>query len=151
PQSIPVVKRPRFVVAHRVARLRAVLVMRGDRLGAVDLLAVKTVRKATLHRDGHRLLHLVAHHGPGTNFPAAAFDHADALSFRIVCIRAISRRIARSCSGLVSDSVARRNSRRNRSSVRTTSFCSSSSVLSPRSSSGRLAAGILPFLPLHEL
>src|SRR5438445_53865 len=105
-----------------------------------------------------RLDHLAAFHLAGRDRVVDRAHHelapppdAEALSFKIVCMRAISRRIERSWSGLVSDSVARRNSRRNRSSVSTASFCCSSSVLSPRSSSGRLAAGILPLLPLHKL
>src|SRR6185436_9942435 len=118
-------------------------------------LAVEAVRKATLHRDRHGLLHLVAHHDARTDFPATALPlvHADALSFRIVLIRAMSRRIVRSCSGFVSASVARRNSSRKTSSVSTASFCVSSSVLSSRSVAGRFSffVAILPLLPLHEL
>src|SRR5258706_6307970 len=63
----------------------------------------------------------------------------------------MSRRIVRRCSGLVSASVARRNSSRNRSSLRIASFCLRSSVLASRSSSGRFLAAILALLPLHEL
>src|SRR2546425_10030361 len=70
--------------------------------------------------------------------------------FRSVWIRAMSRRIARNCSGLAIASVPRRNVRRNRSSTSTASFCSSSSVLSSRNASGFCRA-ILPLLPLHEL
>src|SRR2546427_5416924 len=76
-------QRPRFHDAHRVTRLGAVLVVRRDRLGPGDLLAVKAMGEATDHRDRHRLLHFVADDGPGPNFPAAALDHADALSCKI--------------------------------------------------------------------
>src|SRR5207245_9077898 len=94
--ALPLGERPRFADAHRVAQLRAALVMRGDRLRAVDLLTVEAVGEATLHRDSHRLLHLVAHHRACPNFPPAALRHAEALSFKIVCMRAISRPIERS-------------------------------------------------------
>src|SRR4029077_7047555 len=153
PPALPFRQGPRFHDAHRVAQLGAVLVMRGDRLGAVDLLAVEPVREPALHRDRDGLLHLVAHDGPRPNFPTAALGHAFTLSFRIVWIRAMSRRIVRNWSGLVRDSVARRNSSRNFSSVSTASFCVNSSVLSSRSPSGLFSrfAGILPLLALHEL
>src|SRR5256886_4538201 len=127
-------QRPRLDDPHRVARLGALLVVRRDLLGAHDLLAVEPVREAAheRHRDG--LLHLVAHHYAGPNF--APPPHARFLSARMVLIRAISRRMARSCNGFSSASVARRNPRRNRSSVSTASCCSSSSVFSSRSASG---------------
>src|SRR2546426_6926562 len=68
----------------------------------------------------------------------------------MVLIRAISRRMARSCNGFPSASVARRNPRRKRSSVSTTSCCSSSSVFISRSASG-FFLGMLALLPLHKL
>src|SRR5712691_8484887 len=139
PPPFPFGQGPSLHDAHRVARLGAVLVVRRHRFGAGDLLAVKAMGKAPDHRDRDRLLHLVADDGTGPNLSAAAFDHADALSFKMVLIRAMSRRIVRSCSGFVSDSVARRNSSRNCSSVSTVSFCVSSSVLSSRSPSARFS------------
>src|SRR2546426_8413357 len=121
---------------------------RGDLLGTHDLLAVEPLREAApeRHRDG--LLHLVAHHYAGPNF--APPPHARFLSAKMVLIRAISRRMARSCNGFPSASVARRNPRRKRSSVSTTSCCSSSSVFISRSASG-FFLGMLALLPLHEL
>src|SRR2546426_5091059 len=85
---------------------------RGDLLGTHDLLAVEPVREAAheRHRDG--LLHLIAHHHAGPNF--APPPHARFLSAKMVLIRAISRRMARSCNGFPSASVARRNPRRKR-------------------------------------
>src|SRR3989475_7675758 len=81
--------------------------------GAHDLLAVEPVREAAheRHRDG--LLHLIAHHYAGPNL--APPPHARFLSAKMVLIRAISRRMARSCNGFSSASVARRNPRRKRS------------------------------------
>src|SRR3989442_14373744 len=58
--------------------------------------------------------------------------------------------MARSCNGFSSVSVARRNPRRKRSSVSTTSCCSTSSVFISRSASG-FFLGMLAPLPLHEL
>src|SRR5437762_10443005 len=62
----------------------------------------------------------------------------------------MSRRIVRSCSGFGIASVARRKTRRNRSSVSSVSFCSSSSVFSSRSAPG-FSLAILALLPSHEL
>src|SRR2546427_8255475 len=64
--------------------------------------------------------------------------------------RSTSRRTVRNCCGFMTASVARLNARRNRSSVRTASFCCSSSVDSSRSASG-FCLGILALLPPHEL
>src|SRR5438094_8790215 len=148
PPPLGLRQRPRLDDPHRVARLGALLVVRRDLLGAHDLLAVEPVREAAheRHRDG--LLHLVAHHYAGPNF--APPSHARFLSAKMVLIRAISRRMARSCNGFSSASVARRNPRRKRSSVSTTSCCSSSSVFISRSASG-FFLGMLALLPLHEL
>src|SRR5689334_11246455 len=133
---------------HRVTRLGALAVVARHLLGAYDLLAVEPVREPTheRHRDG--LLHLVAHHYAGANL--APPPHVRALSLRVVLGRAISRRVLRSSIGFVSASVARRNPRRNRSSVSTTSCCSKSSLFISRSASG-FFVGILAFLPPHEL
>src|SRR5207245_2148146 len=92
--------------------------------------------------------HPVAHHHARPN--RAPPPHARFLSAKMVLIRAISRRMARSCNGFPSASVARRNPRRKRSSVSTTSCCSSSSVFISRSASG-FFLGMLALLPLHEL
>src|SRR5437899_4971896 len=148
PPPLGLRQRSRLADPHRVARLDALLVVRRDLLGAHDLLAVEPVREAAheRHRDG--LLHLVAHHYAGPNF--APPPHARFLSAKMVLIRAISRRMARSCSGFPSASVARRNPRRKRSSVSTTSCCSSSSVFISRSASG-FFLGMLALLPLHKL
>src|SRR5207244_10718069 len=94
------------------------------------------------------LLLLGAHHGAGPN--CSPPSHARFLSAKMVLIPAISRRMARSCNGFSSASVARRNPRRKRSSVSTTSCCSSSSVFISRSASG-FFLGMLALLPLHEL
>src|SRR3989449_5583073 len=141
-------QRPRLDDPHCVARLRALVVVRGDLFGADDLLTVEPVCEAAHERDRDGLLHLVAHHHAGPNL--APPPHARFLSARMVWIRAISRRMARSCNGFPSASVARRNPRRKRSSVSTTSCCSSSSVFSSRSASG-FFLGMLALLPLHEL
>src|SRR5437870_11821940 len=148
PPPLGLRQRPRLDDPHRVARLGDLLVVRRDLLGAHDLLAVEPVREAAheRHRDG--LLHLIAHHYAGPNL--APPPHARFLSAKMVLIRAISRRMARSCNGFSSASVARRNPRRKRSSVSTTSCCSSSSVFISRSASG-FFLGILALLPLHEL
>src|SRR6266480_1813774 len=144
PPPLGLRQRPCLDDPHCVARLGALLVVRGDLLGAHDLLAVEPVREAAheRHRDG--LLHLVAHHYAGPNF--APPPHARFLSAKMVLIRAISRRMARSCNGFSSASVARRNPRRKRSSVSTTSCCSSSSVFISRSASG-FFLGMLALLP----
>src|SRR2546426_475516 len=141
-------QRPRLDDPHRVARLGALVVVRGNLLGANDLLAVEPVREAAHQRNRDGLLHLVAHHHARPNF--APPPHARFLSARMVLIRAISRRMERSCSGFPSASVARRNPRRKRSSVSTASCCSSSSVFISRSASGFFLA-MLALLPLHEL
>src|SRR5713226_7351650 len=57
-------QRPRLDDPHRVARLGALVVVRGDLLGADDLLTVEPVREAAHERDRDGLLHLVAHHTP---------------------------------------------------------------------------------------
>src|SRR5207253_6161070 len=106
------------------------------------------VREAAHERDRDGLLHLVAH--PHARPSLAPPAHARVLSARVVLIRAISRRMARSCNGFPSASVARRNPRRNRSSVSTASCCSSSSLFISRSASG-FFRGMLALLPLHEL
>src|SRR3989442_741122 len=125
-------------------------------LGAHDLLAVESVGEAAGQEDRDGLLPLVAHHDPGAELALAprlllGLRHAGFLSRsrRIVLMRAISRRCARNCSGFVTASVARLNVRRKRSSVRTASFCCSSSVDSSRSASGFCFA-ILALLPPDE-
>src|SRR5438094_7079097 len=148
PPPLGLRQRPRLDDPHRVARLGALLVVRGDLLGANDLLAVEAVGEAARERDRHGLLHLVAHHHARPNL--APPPHARFLSARMVLIRAISRRMARSCNGFPSASVARRNPRRKRSSVSTASCCSSSSFFISRSASG-FFLGMLALLPLYEL
>src|SRR5256885_8161269 len=133
---------------HRVARLGIRLVVGRDLLGADHLLTVEPVGETPRERDGHGLLHLVAHHHARANLAPA--PHARFLSARMVLMRAISRRMPRSWSGFSIASVARRNPRRNRSSVSTASCCSSSSSFISRRASGFLRA-ILALLPLHEL
>src|SRR6266496_2199668 len=95
PPALALGQRPGLHDAHRIALFGAVLVVRGHRLGAVDLLAVKAVGEATDHRDRDGLLHLVAHHDAGPDLAAPPPD-AFVLSRRMVWIRAMSRRIARS-------------------------------------------------------
>src|SRR5439155_26844974 len=102
------------------------------------------------------LLPLVAHRHPGARRALAPrlllhLRHGGFLSRsrRMVLLRATSRRSARNCSGFVTASVARLSARRKRSSVRTASFCCSSSVDSSRSASG-FCLGILALLPPHE-
>src|SRR5437763_16249067 len=141
-------QRAGFDDAYRVARLRVGLVVGRDLLGADHPLAVEPVGETARERDRDGLLHLVAHHHARANLAPA--PHARFLSARMVLIRAISRRMARSWSGFSIASVARRNPRRNRSSVSTASCCSSSSCFISRSASGFLRA-MLALLPLHEL
>src|SRR5205085_3881846 len=100
------------------------------------------------YRHRNDLIHLFSsHHSLAT---LTSPPHARFLSARMVLMRAISRRMARSWSGFSIASVARRNPRRNRSSVSTASCCSSSSFFISRRASGFLRA-ILTLLPLHEL
>src|SRR3989441_805546 len=150
-------QRPRLHDAHGVAQLRPPLVVGRDLLGAHDLLAVESVGEPSGQEDRDGLLPLVAHHDPGADLALAprlllGLRHAGFLSRsrRIVLMRAISRRSARNCSGFVIASVARLNVRRKRSSVRTTSFCCSSSLDSSRSAPGFCFA-ILALLPPYEL
>src|SRR3989441_13070599 len=141
-------ERSRLHDAYGVALLRTLVVVGRDLLGADHLLAVEPVREAADQRDRHGLLHLVAHHDARADL--ATPPHACFLSRKMVLIRAISRRIVRNCSGFAIASVPRRNARRKRSSTRSASFCSSSSVLSSRNASGFCRA-MLPLLPFHEL
>src|SRR6476620_634529 len=70
-QAPPLVlrQRPRLDDAHRVADLRRVLLVVGlQTLRARHHLAIDGVRHATLDRDHHRLLHLVAHHEARARF-----------------------------------------------------------------------------------
>src|SRR5690242_878440 len=66
---------PGLLDAHGIARLGALLVVRGDLLGAHHLLAVEAVREAADQGDRDGLLHLVAHHhaGPRLATPPHAF------------------------------------------------------------------------------
>src|SRR2546430_1107688 len=141
-------QRAGFDDAYRVARLRVGFVVGRDLLGADHLLAVEPVGETARERDRDGLLHLVAHHHARANLAPA--PHARFLSARMVLMRAISRRMPRSWSGFSIASVARRNPRRNRSSVSTASCCSSSTLFISRRASGFLRA-ILALLPLHEL
>src|SRR5258708_465549 len=113
-------QRPRLDDPHRVAGLGALLVVRGDLLGANDLLAVKPVGEAAGQRDRHGLLHLVAHHHARPNL--APPPHAPFLSDRMVWIRAIPRRMARSCQRVPRASVAPPNPQPQRASGHTTTL-----------------------------
>src|SRR5689334_10041979 len=132
-------QRPRFHDPHRVPRLGVELVPRLDLLGPGHLLAVDRMGVAAHQGDGHRLLHLVAGDHTHPDFAPGAggrrlFGHVYFFSFRIVLIRAISRRMARNRIGFSIDSVAERNRSRNRSSVSSVSLDSRSSCDISRSS-----------------
>src|SRR3989440_46332 len=138
---------------HRSHHLALLDLASGNRVLDRDHDDVAQARVASLgesagERDGAVVLHPLAHHHARATL--APPPHAPFVSARMVLMRAISRRMPRSWSGFSIASVARRNPRRNRSSVSTASCCSSSSFFISRRASGFLRA-ILALLPLHEL